>query len=124
MDKSGYKRPASLTSPAIPEDTAAPPPPPLPATDFSKPRLDSYLVVSLNDVSGDDSVRKERREKEREERKIFFTLSPSLPLYVQSNPRRASFGKDKKKLSVPAAAPSVIVSTCTQYVYYLYYLLF
>ncbi|XP_019848832.1 PREDICTED: rho GTPase-activating protein 39-like isoform X2 [Amphimedon queenslandica] len=82
MDKSGYKRPASLTNPAIPEDAAVappPPPPPLPPTDFSKPRLDSYLVVSLNDVSRDDS----------------------------SNPRRASFGKDKKKLSVPAV-PSVI----------------
>lgn len=84
MDKSGYKRPASLTSPAIPEDTAAPPPPPLPATDFSKPRLDSYLVVSLNDVSGDDSVRKERREKERERKEKNISLSLLLSLFMYS----------------------------------------
>ena len=72
-DNLPFKRPVSLTNPAIPEDSVvpSPPPPPPPPSSSSvfKSRLDSYLVVSMNDVSGDDKVKREReRERERNDK--------------------------------------------------------
>ena len=69
-DNLPFKRPVSLTNPAIPEDSVVPSPPPPPPPSSSsvfKSRLDSYLVVSMNDVSGDDKVKRER-ERERNDK--------------------------------------------------------